>query len=181
MMNDSLFRQNGCLRLLHEGIPPAPDSVWPAPGVPPLPAEPFSPAALTASAFWPQELPSPVFSSPHPAPDPDPDPEEHPSQKPYPFLNISLPSDGTPEKTGLAAPLYLCGSATSSMDVARSLIAADQLPVWGSWGDRGFRHRAMSTLPCGFRCVHPSQRQPPHRQWGDSLPRRLQGWGFLPT
>ncbi|MEG2005803.1 MAG: hypothetical protein RR014_07195, partial [Bilophila sp.] len=56
----------------------------------------------------------------------------HPSQKPYPFLNISLPSGGTPEKTGLAAPLYLCGSATSSMDVARSLIAADQLPVWGS-------------------------------------------------
>ena len=30
------------------------------------------------------------------------------------------------------APVYLCGATSSSMDVARALAAADQLPVWGS-------------------------------------------------
>lgn len=144
-MNDSLFRFDGLLRLLHEGIPPASDTVRSAP-VPPLSpstlmlsvsdpvldlasvstatptAAPFSPTQLADSGLWPNTFPSPAFSSPCP--------EKTPFRNlpQYPFLESTADSSDI----RLPAPLYLCGPATSSMDVARRLIEREQLPVWGS-------------------------------------------------
>lgn len=112
MTHDSTFRLSGTLRLLHDGV------VSERPPHDPI-ADPFPPERAAASALW-EGLPAVRLTPP-------------PQNAPCPYLEHAF-TDGTDgdEPVRLPAPVYLCGPATSSMDVARRLAASGQLPVWGS-------------------------------------------------
>lgn len=101
------------IRLLHSGVPDDRE------GARPLLAAPLSPEQLASSPLCPAALAEKrAFVRPS---DPGPNPvaylelEESPnlSQQPFP-------------------PVYLCGTATSSLDVARTLGVHGMLPIWGS-------------------------------------------------
>ena len=116
MTHDSTFRLNGTVRLLHEGVHserPPHDRL----------ADPFPADHAAGSALW-NGLPEAAFTIPGTS-----------TACPYleQFFTAPVSQTGnTPETASVPAPVYLCGSATSSMDVARALAAHGQLPVWGS-------------------------------------------------
>ena len=116
MTHDSTFRLNGTVRLLHEGVHserPPHDRL----------ADPFPADHAAGSALW-NGLPEAAFTMPGTS-----------TACPYleQFFTAPVSQTGnTPETASVPAPVYLCGSATSSMDVARALAAHGQLPVWGS-------------------------------------------------
>ncbi len=117
MIHDPTFRLHGTLRLLHRGVV----SERPPHG---RLAEPFSAVQAAGSALW-RGLPEASLAEP-------------PTETPCPYLEqfLGAAADATPEESAKTAsipgPVYLCGPATSSMDVARVLAASGQLPVWGS-------------------------------------------------
>ena len=104
------------MRLLHEGVHserPPHDRL----------ADPFPADHAAGSALW-NGLPEAAFTMPGTS-----------TACPYleQFFTAPVSQTGnTPETASVPAPVYLCGSATSSMDVARALAAHGQLPVWGS-------------------------------------------------
>lgn len=116
MTHDSTFRLNGTVRLLHEGVlseRPPHDRL----------ADPFPADHAASSALW-NGLPEAALTAPGTS-----------TACPYLEQFFTAPVSRTrndPETDSVPAPVYLCGSATSSMDVARVLAAHGQLPVWGS-------------------------------------------------
>lgn len=104
------------MRLLHEGVSserPPHDSL----------AAPFPADHAARSALW-LGLPDAALAAPR-------------SDTACPYLEqfFGVPASSAEEEAETAsvpAPVYLCGPATSSMDVARALAANGQLPVWGS-------------------------------------------------
>ena len=116
MTHDSTFRLNGTVRLLHEGVlseRPPHDRL----------ADPFLADHAASSALW-NGLPEAALTAPGTS-----------TACPYLEQFFTAPVSRTrndPETDSVPAPVYLCGSATSSMDVARVLAAHGQLPVWGS-------------------------------------------------
>ena len=104
------------LRLLHEGAL----SERPPHG---RIADPFPADHAASSALW-SGLPEAAFTAPGTS-----------TACPYLEQFFTAPvsrTENEPETASVPAPVYLCGPATSSMDVARALAAYGQLPVWGS-------------------------------------------------
>lgn len=169
MTHDSTFRLNGTVRLLHEGVHserPPHDRL----------ADPFPADHAAGSALW-NGLPEAAFTMPGTS-----------TACPYleQFFTAPVSQTGnTPETASVPAPVYLCGSATSSMDVARALAAHGQLPVWGSvlalsqrsgrgqlGRQLGFarRQRLRGAPPAPEPPVHGHGPRPP--PWAGSSPKR---------
>ncbi|MFQ9491939.1 MAG: hypothetical protein ACLR0N_14250 [Bilophila wadsworthia] len=140
MTHDSTFRLNGTVRLLHEGVHserPPHDRL----------ADPFPADHAASSALW-NGLPEAAFTMPGTS-----------TACPYLEQFFTAPvsqTENTPETASVPAPVYLCGSATSSMDVAGprrtraasrlgGVLALSQRSDRGSSGATGFRQKATST------------------------------------
>lgn len=76
---------------------------------------------------------------------------------------------------GLAVPLYICGPGSSSMDAAWDLIAAGQMPLWGSLimesqsGGRGRMGRRWQSPPGHIYSALRLPKKPPFDSAGASL------------